>query len=201
MKYIFLIIVLSILCGCKHLERHMVTKAPIAEATIVNSADPSVHFKNGYWYFRNELFTGTITEHFKDNTIHHRTAYVNGKENGWKNTFYPGGLLSEKRYYTNGEKDKVHTGWWQNGNKRFEYHFANGIYHGDHKEWYQNGQLLKHIHYTNGMDDWGKGWRESGKPYMNYVMKDGRRYGIVNSNLCYTVKKGKGEYINSISGN
>ena len=65
----------------------------------------------------------------------------------------------------------------------------------------KSGQMLKHIHYTNGIDNCGKGWRESGKAYMNYVMKNGRRYGIVNSNLCYTVKNGSGEYVNSIPNN
>jgi antitoxin component YwqK of YwqJK toxin-antitoxin module len=196
MKYIFLFILSSFLFASKPLQ-------PINEnatEVIINSTDPSLHFKNGYWYYKTKLFTGTIIERSNDNSIHHSTEYVNGKEDGWCNTFYPNGSLSEKRYFTKGEKDKVHTGWWQNGNKRFEYHFTNGLYNGDYKEWYQTGRLLKQIHYTNGIDDWGKGWRESGKLYMNYVMKDGRRYGIVNSNLCYTVKKGNGEYVTSAQG-
>lgn len=195
MKKVFLLITISFLFACKHLQRHM--NAHVNEIKTANSTDPFLLFKNGYWLYKNNLFTGRIIEHFKSNTINKSTEYVNGKEEGWQTTFYPDGSLSEKRYFTKGEKDNLHTGWWQNGNKRFEYHFTNGVYNGDYKEWYQSGQLLKHIHYTNGTDDWGKGWRESGKLYMNYIMKDGRRYGIVNSNLCYTVKNGKGEYVNS----
>ena len=195
MKNIFLFITTSFLFACKHLQ-HQFTHAASSTQT-VDAADHSLSFKNGYWYYAGNLFTGTITEHFNNNAIHQSTQYLNGKENGWRITYYLNGDLSEKRLYNNGEKDNVHTGWWQNGNKRFEYHFINGIYNGDYKEWYQSGRLLKHIHYTNGIDDWGKGWRESGKLYMNYVMKEGRRYGIVNSNLCYTVKNDKGEYVNS----
>jgi antitoxin component YwqK of YwqJK toxin-antitoxin module len=199
MKYILTFLVILIVCGCKHLERHIVTHAPNAEAAIVSSTDPLLGFKNGFWYHGNSLFTGTIIEYFKDHSVHQSGGYVNGKEDGWKLSFYPGGALSEKRYFTNGEKDSIHTGWWQNGNKRFEYHFAKGIYNGDYKEWYQSGRLLKHIYYINGSDTRGKGWRESGKLYMNYVMKAGRRYGIVNSNLCYTVKNGTGEYVASVT--
>ena len=199
MKNIFLFISISLLFACKHLQKHVIADEKIS--ITLESTDPSLSFKNGFWSYNYALFSGTIIERFKDNTIQHSTEYVNGKEDGWQITYYPNGVLSEKRYYAKGEKDSVHTGWWQNGNKRFEYHFTKGIYNGDYKEWYQSGQLLKHIHYINGMDDWGKGWRESGKPYMNYVMKDGRRYGIVNSNLCYTVKNGNGEYVNSTPNN
>ena len=30
-------------------------------------------------------------------------------------------------------------------------------------------------------------WRENGKPYINYEAKDGFRYGLQKSNLCYTL--------------
>jgi hypothetical protein len=34
-------------------------------------------------------------------------------------------------------------------------------------------------------------WRENGKPYINYEARDGRRYGLQKSNLCYTLKDQK----------
>ena len=201
MKYFFLLISISFF-ACTHLQKHINTEANISSfQKTVNTNDPSLNFKNGYWFYAGELFSGTITDLFNNKTIHHSTKYLNGKEEGWQIIFYEDGTVSEKRFYAKGEKDGTHTGWWQNGNMRFEYHFDNGIYEGDYKEWYQSGKPLKHIHYTKGIDDWGKGWRETGKLYMNYIMKDGRRYGIVNSNLCYTVKKGNGEYVNSVAGN
>lgn len=194
MKYIFLLLSVS-LFACSHLQKHFNAAANImALQETVNAPDLSLNFKKGYWYHKGKLFSGKITGLFKNKGIHRSTEYVNGKEDGWQTIFYEDGSLSEKRFFTKGEKDGIHTGWWQNGNSRFEYHFANGIYNGDYKEWYQSGKPLKHIHYTSGIDDWGKGWRETGKLYMNYIMKDGRRYGIVNSNLCYTVKNGNGEF-------
>lgn len=35
----------------------------------------------------------------------------------------------------------------------------------------------------------GKGWRENGKLYISFVMKDGRRYGLFNANLFYSLVK------------
>ena len=142
--------------------------------------------------------SGTITESFASGNIHHVSNYFQGKEEGWQYTYYDNGKPFDKRYYHTGEKDSVHTGWWENGNVRFEYHFKDGNYNGDFKEWYETGELGKHIHYVNGVDDWGKAWRQNGKLYMNFIVKDGRRYGLNNSNLCYTIKNGKGEYVASI---
>lgn len=197
MRYLFIAIVF--LGACNHLQEHFKASSNASiPARTVDTGDPSLIFKNGFWYFGSDLFSGIMQEYFKGNTVKHRTAFLNGKEEGWQETFYEDGKLSEKRFYHNGEKDSVHTGWWPQGNKRFEYHFTNGVYNGDYKEWYETGELMKHIHYTNGADDWGKGWRQNGKLYMNFVVKDGRRYGLNNSNLCYTVKNGRGEFIASV---
>lgn len=36
-----------------------------------------------------------------------------------------------------------------------------------------------------------KAWRENGKPYINYEVKDGVRYGLQKAALCYTLKNGQ----------
>lgn len=163
----------------------------------LEAADTSLHFINGSWFRKNSLFTGTLNDRYPNNSIYHRTVYVEGKEEGWMYGYFPEGTLLEKRYYHQGQKDSVHTGWWPNGKLRFEYHFTAGMYNGDFKEWYADGAKYKLIHYSNGKEVWGKGWRQNGKIYMNFMVKNGRRYGLENSNLCYTVKNEKGEYVSS----
>lgn len=160
----------------------------------VEVKDTALHFINGKYFFHTSPLSGTITEHFADGKISHTTSWLAGKEEGWEHIYFSDGKLSDERYYHNGEKDSTHAGWWQNGNKRFLYHFNNGMYNGAFSEWYEEGQTSKIIYYTNGNDDSGKAWRQNGKLYMNFVVKDGRRYGLNNSNLCYTLKNGKGEY-------
>ena len=194
MKTFFLIVILFF-TAC-HQQRKLPNDA--TGLLHLNASDSHLAFKNGYWYYHGNPFSGIIVERFADNSVYKKTNYKKGKEEGEQNVFYPGGRLCEKRKYHLGEKDGEHVGWWSNGNKRFEYHFANGVYNGDYREWYESGKPLKHIHYAEGIDDRGKGWRENGKLYMNFTVKNGRRYGLNNSNLCYTVSNGNGEYVVSL---
>ena len=189
MKKILIIIIIFSSCTRKS-EPALITKTGNYIST-----DSSLHFVSGYWYHSTELLSGQVTERDNQGHVISVTKYLSGKEEGWTNKFYPNGQQAEKRYYHLGEKDSVHTGWWANGNKRFEYHFNAGVYNGDYKEWYESGKDYKVIHYVNGAEEWAKGWRENGKLYMNFIVRNGRRYGIENANLCYTVKNEKGEYV------
>jgi len=108
-------------------------------------------------------------------------------------------LHESKRYYHSGEKDSLHLGWWPDGNQRFEIHFSNGAYDGVYKEWYIDGKPSKEIIYKNGNDISGKAWRNNGKLYMNFFTREGRRYGLLNSQMCYSLKNEKGEFIRSTS--
>ena len=186
MKTALISIILITLFSCHHKESVHIT------ATIPNlflsQGDTSININNGIYYYQGKPFSGHLIERYSTNEIHHHRSFFNGKEEGWQYQYYPNGSISEKRFYEAGEKQGAHTGWYDNGSIRFEYHFNKGAYDGEYKEWYASGQLYKHIHYTNNNDDWGKGWRENGKVYMNYVQKNGRRFGLINSNLCYTVK-------------
>ena len=167
-------------------------------ASIVKATDTSLQLINGIWFYRHQPFIGTIQTFFKNGVLKGVQAFYRGKEEGVSITYYENGKKDAIRYYYKGEKDSVNSGWWMNGNPRFEYHFKNGMYEGDFKEWYINGQRAKHIVYHDGKEVSGKGWRINGKPYMSFVMRDGRLYGLINPNLCYSLKNERGEYVASI---
>ncbi len=154
--------------------------------------------KNGSAYYNGSLFSGITIEHNGSGSIKLLTTYLNGLEHGFTKAFYAMAQPEYERFYTRGEKDKLHKGWWPNGNKRFEYHFSNGVYHGAFKEWYEDGRLAKNIRYNNGNETEGKGWRNNGKVYMSFVVKNGRRYGLVNAQLCYSLKNERGEYVENV---
>jgi antitoxin component YwqK of YwqJK toxin-antitoxin module len=199
MKYYIVIYCVFLLASCTININNVEQGA--AQTTIpplrIENTDNLLHFDKGVYYYGQESFSGIIIERYANGNIKRSGNYLSGKEEGWQTMYYNSGAISEKRYYRLGEKDSVHTGWWDNGHLRFEYHFSHGAYEGDFKEWYTTGQPYKHIHYVKGTDDQGIGWRENGKLYMNYIMRDGRRYGVVNPNLCYTVKDEQGEYANA----
>ncbi len=122
-------------------------------------------------------------------------ALVLNKADTALHTFFLSGARETERYFAGGEKTGIHRGWWENGQPRFEYHFLNGAYEGDFREWYASGAPFKYVVYRHGADLEGMGWRENGKLFMNYVMKAGRRYGIMNAQPCYTLRNEKGEYM------
>ncbi|MES2773360.1 MAG: hypothetical protein V4722_04205 [Bacteroidota bacterium] len=168
---------------------------PIIPSTTIHLPDTAFTVQNGVAMYNSKPYSGTVVEHYDSLRIKSSCQYFNGKQQGSENSFFPDGLKESTRFYTAGEKDSIHYGWWPNGKRRFEYHFNNGQYNGNFIEWYAGGELGRQIVYSKGLELSGKGWRENGKLYMSYVMKDGRRYGLVNAQLCYTLKNERGEYV------
>ena len=84
-----------------------------------------------------------------------------------------------------GKKIGKHIGYWEKGNLKFEYHFINGEHDGLLNEWYQSGQRYKEFHYKKGYEEGSeKKWWENGTIRANYVVKNGRRYGLIGLKLC-----------------
>ena len=156
----------------------------------VSTTTPNLGFTNGSLYYNNKPFTGATEEKYPNGQLQSHAEYLNGKENGFTTTYYDNGEKLSERYYTNGMKDSIATGWWPGGIKKFEYHFKNDVYNGAFSEYYTTGQPAQEIMYDHGKELSGKGWRENGKLYMNFVWKGNRRYGLVNPNMCYGIAKG-----------
>lgn len=169
----------------------------VIPSMVVRSTDSALHLVNGVWYYKQKLFSGCIETYFPSGQLRSKQSFYQGKEEGLLSTYYENGNKDTRRYYHAGEKDSTNQGWWPNGNPSFEYHFKNGVYEGDFKEWYTSGKPLKHLVYCNGEEQSGTGWRENGKVYMSFVVKDGRLYGLINPNLCYSLKNERGEFVKS----
>lgn len=155
---------------------------------VVVLPDTAIKTLNGILFYHDTVFTGKTIEKWPNGNLHTSQFFTNGKQQGLSETFYINGTIASRRWYLDGEKDSVHTGWWENGNKKYEYPFNKGVYNGLFTEWYEQGTMMQQVMYQNGQELYGKGWRENGKVYMNFVMKNGRRYGMNNSNLCYGLK-------------
>jgi hypothetical protein len=169
----------------------------VIPSVVILSTDTSLRVVNGIWYRGEQKFSGFVEAYFLSGKLKSKQGFYEGKEEGLLSTYYENGNKDTQRYYHAGEKDSVNQGWWANGNPRFVYHFRNGMYEGDFKEWYVSGKPLKHLVYHNSKEQSGTGWRENGKVYMSFVVKDGRLYGLINPNLCYSLKNERGEFVRS----
>lgn len=198
MRWMLLLLLISAF-ACKQPAEKLVHTAPqpivIPNDTIKAAAESMLQVDNGNLKFKLKLFSGYVLMNHENGGVKSITSYYQGKQEGWAYEYFENGKPLSKRYYHLGEKDSVHTGWWDNGNTRFVYHFNNGVYNGSFEEYYYSGKPLKKISYYNGNDSFGTGWRENGKIFMNYIMKDGRRYGVMNAQPCYSLKNERGEYV------
>lgn len=153
----------------------------------VDASDEKLTSANGKWLYANEPFTGEVVSYYPNGKLRFKHHYNQGIEHGYQQSWYENGQAEEQRLYVYGKKAATHLGWWSNGQPRFERHFHNDEYHGINKEWYANGKPYTMIGYLHNLEIAGAGWRESGKLFMNFKIKNGVRYGLVNAELCYTV--------------
>ncbi len=166
----------------------------VNEQVVIEATHPLLLRQGKYLLFDQHPVTAVIVEHFANGRLARSSAFENGLQHGITRTWYADGSVESERTYQHGEKNGVHYGWWQNGNKQYEYHFANGAYDGFFKEWYENGKPLHVFQYSMGREISAIGWRDNGKTYINFVMRNGRKYGLTNARLCYSLKEEKGVF-------
>ena len=99
--------------------------------------------------------------------------------------WFPNKKIREERTYANGMKNGKQIAYWDNGNKRFEFTAVDDKYEGEMKEWDYNGNLLHLAHYKNGQEEGVQQlWYENGKIRANYIIKNGRRFGLLGTKNC-----------------
>jgi antitoxin component YwqK of YwqJK toxin-antitoxin module len=161
---------------------------------VVAEDDPQLRLSNGVLFYAERPFSGVVASNYANGQAKAKTEYHRGLQHGASWMWYEDGSLLWQREYRNGKKHGEHKGWWPNGAKKFVYHFINGEHEGEASEWYVNGRLAQRNHYERGQElGLQQAWRENGKLYANYVAKNGKRYGLINSRLCYTVKDGEAQ--------
>ena len=78
--------------------------------------------------------------------------------------------------------------YWENNKKKFEFTAKDDAYEGELKEWAFNGTLTHLAHYVNGQEEGSqKLWYDNGKIRANYVIKNGKRFGLLGTKNCKNV--------------
>lgn len=80
---------------------------------------------------------------------------------------------------------ETRTTWWTDSQRRSEGTFARDVRHGEFRSWHSNGQLAELHHYVDGKEAGRQqAWTPAGVMFLNYDVRNGRRYGLVNSTPC-----------------
>lgn len=156
---------------------------------MLDQADARLEQIRGVVLIDGTPFTGTL---YKQNPLTGDTLSLNtywqGQKHGEWRSYFENGTPRDKRYYDRGKKTGAFVAWWPNGNPKLSYQFEAGEYDGLCREWNQRGLLVKQSNYQagheNGEQKW---WYDNGKIKANYIIKDGRRYGLLGTKNCINV--------------
>ena len=160
-------------------------KAVIIPDVYVQAGDTGLGQHEGYLYYHNRKFSGRTIALYANRDTAFITPYYNGREEGWCTKWYGNGKKMEERFYVAGRKENQHKGWWPDGQLKFDYRFSNDEHEGEAKEWFSNGRPFRIFHYAKGHEDGlQQMWWEDGAVRANYVVKDGRQYGLIGRKLC-----------------
>jgi len=171
---------------CTHNTKVITIDKTVPTLRVLKSATT---VKNNLLYVGDTLYSGFVYELQPETTdTLSIIGYYNGLKEGVSKAWYAKNKLKEIRYYSSGRKQGMQVAYWQNGYKRFEYTAKNDAYEGALKEWNNSGFLFHLAHYKSGQEDGPqKLWYDNGKIRANYVIVDGKRYGLLGTKNCVNV--------------
>lgn len=98
---------------------------------------------------------------------------------------YASGHVRRISEYRDGKLDGVVRGWYESGAPMLRYHYRNGESEGLQQVWYPSGQIFTSFHHLAGHEiGQQQMWNADGSIRSNYVIRDGRRYGLLGAMGC-----------------
>lgn len=158
----------------------------------VSSQDKNLRVENGIYFFKNKPFSGFILRLYDNQKTQYVGSFLQGKQHGISRSFYESGKPKDERSYQDNMAYGRHIGFWENGKMQFDFFYLYEKSHGKQRQWYVSGQPYLELNYEDDKEvGMQKAWRENGKLFANYEVRDGVRYGLQKTALCYTLKDGK----------
>jgi antitoxin component YwqK of YwqJK toxin-antitoxin module len=182
--------ILLIFAACNAKQKNDTTppqikKAKAVPANYVSATDANFSKHQDTIYYKDKHFSGYIYALFPTNDTEFVQSYLNGLEEGEHRKWYPNKQVYEQRHYVDGKKEGIQQGWWPDGKQKFIYTASNDAYTGELKEWTSAGTLYRDFHYVNGQEEGSERmWWDDGSVRANYVIRNGKRYGLLGIKVC-----------------
>ena len=150
----------------------------------LDRSDPTLTFEDGRLLHDGAPFSGRTHETRIDGTTLSE-SWRSGRRHGETTVFYPDGSIAEARTFVDGNESGTSRGWWEDGAPKFVYPFEEGLYEGEVIEWYRDGTTFRRFNYVAGKESGAqKMWDADGSLRANYVVRDGRRFGLIGTKGC-----------------
>lgn len=100
-------------------------------------------------------------------------------------TRYATGQLESRAHTFDGRRTGRFESWWPNGVPRSSVEYLDDVFHGEYRTWTREGKPYEFRHFERGREAGvQQSWDEGGELYLNYEVKNGRRYGLINAKPC-----------------
>jgi hypothetical protein len=179
----------------------------VAAATLVATLDPTlsvaagdildahgvgVSHVGGVWLVRGTPADGLLTDHDEWGDLLMTAPLAHGVIDGVERRWFANGRPESVRTFDTGRKVGVHLGWWPNGAVRFRTRYTDDRFDGANEAWYDSGTRSQRLEYVAGREAGRQQmWAPDGTLIVNYEMRDGRRYGMINAKPCIPSDGGK----------
>lgn len=183
MKAVVLFLIVS--CSIENAKKDVRQSTEIIPLNYKLDSDSSFSNHQDTVYHGQQVFTGLRYILYTNGDTVFVKSYFNGLEEGLQKKWYDNKQLAEQRFYISGKKEGIQQGWWPDGSPKFIYTAKSDAFEGELKEWNSAGLLYKHFHYVNGQEEGSQKllW-DNGSVRANYVVRDGKKYGLIGLKLC-----------------
>ena len=80
--------------------------------------------------------------------------------------------------------------WYPGGTPRLEAQIRDGVFDGTYRTWYPDGSPFEVKHFVQGREaGLQQAWTADGVLYLNYEVREGRRFGMVNARPCASAEE------------
>lgn len=150
--------------------------------------DPNLSIRDSVYVYGGEMFNGLIWTATDPSLNELLVEVTDGKLHGQYKKWFPGGSKPQMhKVYFQGEEHGPQKGWHTSGHLSYEYTTNHGHRTGLYREYYPSGKLQIERQYLDGQEMSQKILDPNGEILVNYVLKDGRYYGLMGSSECFTV--------------
>lgn len=163
---------------------------PVAAEGLIAEETPGLRNVQGVLIHRGKPYSGHVIKREGERIVA-RTPYVQGKQHGLVEAWYPDGSLRHRRLYLRGHREGTHHGYWPDGSVQFVHHYSDDLFEGEQVAYYKNGVQSELRHYRAGHEDGQQRFYDgSGRLIANYTFRKGKRYGIVGRFDCISMGEG-----------
>ena len=163
----------------------------VAAGGIVDANDAGVTHAGGVWLVHGRPADGLLTEHDEWGDLLMTAPLAHGVIEGIERRWFANGRPESVRTFDAGRKVGVHVGWWPNGAARFRTHYQDDSFDGANEAWYDTGVRSQRLEYVAGREEGRQQmWAPDGTLIVNYEMRGGRRYGMINAKPCIPSSRG-----------